>query len=298
MAYLKNNYKLMYENRAITAGALERHLRATKTLPATTDANLTYKKADGTTVDPKTFKFIKEVNGNFYGSISGKPSEATVKFSVYSGNDLIYGDEVVPPVQKFSLSVASTIEAATPAIYGEATREIEVESGATKVICIYPESGKKWKVAPTTCLVNGVETAITSTAVGNLISLAVTVTADTIVNFNVGETEDVTTEVTITANKDTTKQNFEVRWGFAGQPTGHEEISRIVESGTLTRIYIEPDSLLRWDAAPTTCLVNNVATSLAMEGEATIDNKYYIDVTPSENTTVVFNTGSTQPVQP
>lgn len=171
MAYLKNNYKIMYENRDLSVSPADINLRATKTLPAAADTNLVYKKEDGTTIDPKEFKFIKEVNGNFYGSLSGKPSEATIKFSVYSGEDCIYGDEVQPGpvVAKFPVSANATVNPDTFDVCWNFEGDDPVTAKVTKMIdkdtkvkiYIEPNFAAEWDVAPTTCKVNGVDTALT-----------------------------------------------------------------------------------------------------------------------------------------
>jgi len=216
MAYLKNDYKLMYEHRDLTVNPADINLRATKTRPATTDTNLVYKKADGTTVDPASFKFIKEVNGNFYGSVSGKPSEATVKFSVYSGNDCIYGDEVVPPVTTYQISAVGDEEKMIAGNFDicwnfegddPVTTIIRKEAvpAGTKVKVYVEPNVALWDTVPTTCKVNNVDTALTKYGETDFYFIEVTVNEDVAVVFNTGTTRQPPVTTTRTRTKSTTK---------------------------------------------------------------------------------------------
>lgn len=199
MAYLKNDYKLMYENRDFSVSPTEITLRATKTNPAATDANLTYKKEDGTLVNPEDFKFITEIDGNFYGSISGKPSEATVKFSVYCGDDCIYGDDVQPgPVPVFQISAVGDEEKMIAGNF-DICWNFEGEDPITTIarksapkgtrikVYVEPNFAAEWDTLPTTCQVNGVNTQLTAYGSG-FYYVEVILNEDTAIVFNTGTT--------------------------------------------------------------------------------------------------------------
>lgn len=291
MAYLKNGYVLMYEK----INAAIRNLRATKTRPAASDLNVTYKLADGTEVDPKTFRFISEQNGRFYGSVSGKVADL-VEFSIYSGNDLLLGSEVGPaPVVTCSFSAETSVVNAAVTIVGYEETSITVDKGTEVVAKVTPNEGCNWETVPTTCKVNGVDTPVVAVEGSASYSVSVVVNEDTTVIFDTGTAvAPVVIPVVVTAEGDATKMvqgNFDICWNFQDETAVTTQVSKTVVSGTTVRAYVEPNFSAEWDAAPTTCKVNNVDTALIQYGTG---GYYYVDVVANVNTTIVFDTGTTR----
>lgn len=192
MAYLKNNYKLMYEK----IESAVRNLKATKTVPAQSDLAVSYKKTDGSLIDPKTFKLIFEKNSRFYGSTSGKVEDA-IEFSIYSGTDLLLGNEVIPPVVQYQVSAIGDETKAKETFdicwnfEGEdpVTTIIrkDVDKGTKVKVYVEPNFSAEWDQQPTTCKVNGVDTALTAYSTG-FYFVEVTVNEDIIIVFDTGTT--------------------------------------------------------------------------------------------------------------
>jgi len=194
MAYLKNGYKLMYEKIESTV----RNLKATKTIPAEGDLAVSYKKTDGSIVDPKTFKLIFEKDGRFYGSVSGKVEEA-VEFSIYSGNDLLLGSVVVPPVEQFQISAVGDEEKMIAGNFDICWNFQDVDPVTTIVrktvnkgtsvrLYVEPNFSAEWDTQPTTCKVNNVDKALTAYGTAGYYYIDIIVNEDTQVIFNTGTT--------------------------------------------------------------------------------------------------------------
>lgn len=92
MAYLKNGYKVMYEQ--------GNDIKVTKTSPATNDPSIILKDyTTGATIDKNSFYEVFEINGELFGT--KKADGSFIKFLVYSSTgDLLLGkagDTPIPP---------------------------------------------------------------------------------------------------------------------------------------------------------------------------------------------------------
>lgn len=129
---LKNDYKVIYEHRTIV-DELTRHLKATKTLPADSDANVVYKDNLGTEISAdtlKTFKLVYEKNGSIFGSTSNCVTTNDTNILVYNGSDLVLGKFAKILITHIEES-GITVTVPTEALVGETVTVAVTGEGVT-----------------------------------------------------------------------------------------------------------------------------------------------------------------------